>query len=197
MLPLISAGLAVLPKLPEIWNSIAGLFGKTAPKSVEEAAKLASTISTAISKKNVPPETQVELQKIFNAHEEKIAELNLERVKLDYQDLINQRELSKTYIQSSDEYVRRTRPKILRSLFYGWIIYIFFAPLSILALNVIKADSTIIASYIGIIKSMGYYLSGVFCISYTGYAAARSLDKRSPNLKDTSNLIGNIIGKVL
>ena len=194
MLPLISAGLAVLPKLPEIWKSVAGLFGKSVPKSVEEAGKLASSIATSLAKKEIPPETQVELQKIMNTHEEKIAELNLERTKLDYADLSDQRDLNKVYIQSEDKYVRHTRPKILRSIFYLTAAYTLLVPISVL---VLKVDSGTLTNYIGLVKSIGYYLYGMFSLSFLGYAGARSIDKRNPNLKDTNNLLGNIINKVL
>jgi len=39
MAPLVVAGLSLLPKIPDMWNSIAGLFGRKIPETVEQATK--------------------------------------------------------------------------------------------------------------------------------------------------------------
>ena len=36
---LVATGLSLLPKLPALWESVAGLFGKSTPKKVEEDTK--------------------------------------------------------------------------------------------------------------------------------------------------------------
>ena len=181
---LIAAGLSLLPKLPEIWDSVAKLFGKDTPKKVEEAADLANTIVEAFNKGNIPPQIQVELQKIFAEHEENMARIALDEKKLDYADLANQRELNKIYIQSEDEYVRRTRPTILRRLFGLVCTYTIGAPTMLVLSS--KYTTMNIQILSNMLESIGQYLFGLFCLAYLGYTGARMMDKRNPNLKNSA-----------
>ena len=188
---LIATGLSLLPKLPALWESVANLFGKNTPKKVEEAADLAKGILDTIQKGNISPAQQVELQKIFASHEEEMARILLEEKKLEYSDIANQRELNKVYIQSSDEYVRRTRPKILRELFGLVAVYTILAPVLIFLSTTL--GSTNIETLTSVLLSIGKYLFSLFCLSYLGYTTARTMDKRNPTLKEQSNLLGKIV----
>ena len=82
--PLILAGLSLLPKVPEIWGTVAGLFGKKVPDSVETAANLANDVFNAFKKDEVSPEVQVKLEQVMNQHKEKIAEIALEEKRIEY-----------------------------------------------------------------------------------------------------------------
>ena len=188
---LVATGLSLLPKLPALWESVAGLFGKSTPKKVEEAADLAKNVLDTLQKGNISPTQQVELQKIFTEHEEEMARILLEEKKLDYNDIANQRELNKIYIQSSDEYVRRTRPKILRRLFGLVAGYTVFAPALVFLSPLIKGLN--IETLISILIPIGKYLFSLFCLSYLGYTVGRSVDKRNPALKEQSNLLGKVV----
>lgn len=77
---LIATGLTLLPKLPEIWNDVASLFGKEMPKKVEDATKLANDILEEFNKGNIPPDVEVNLKNLFYKHQEKILELQLQDV---------------------------------------------------------------------------------------------------------------------
>lgn len=82
MAPLIMAGLSLLPKIPKMWGAIAGLFGKKAPKSIQDAGELASIIMDDLTKDKIPPEIRVKLEEIVMSHEKEMAEIALKEVAL-------------------------------------------------------------------------------------------------------------------
>lgn len=195
--PLIMAGLSLLPKIPEIWNSVAGLFGKKSPSSVTEAGKLANEVLGALKKDEVPPEIATKLEEIMNQHKEKMAEIALEEKRLEFENAAGMQNLEVQAYKSGDEYVRRTRPMILRRLFYGCLGYAFFAPVMIIVAAMVSVEAALLATLIGMVKYIGGWLFGVFASAFLGYASARSLDKRNPELKNGNNLIGKLIKTVL
>lgn len=69
---LITAGMAVLPKLPALWGTVAGWFGKETPKSIEKAGELAGTVMDMLKKGEIPPEMQATMAAELNRHEEAI-----------------------------------------------------------------------------------------------------------------------------
>jgi len=198
MTPLIAAGLSLLPKLPEIWSSVASLFGKKAPDSVEEAGKLAGDILGAISKGAVPIERQIQLKTIMYQHEEKIREYTLKERELDYQ---HEQKKWETYAQieaqdaaSTNKFRAETRPKILRDLFKLTAGYVLFAPLALLAANV--AGMAAIAEFAGFLKWIGGFLFSTFGSAYLGYSVVRSAwDKKGENRPD--NPLMNAISKLI
>lgn len=90
-LPLIAAGLALLPKLPELWDSISGIFGMETPKSVKQAADLAGQVGSILSRGDATPEQTEKIQLAMLAHTERIRELELEERKAELQDTANAR----------------------------------------------------------------------------------------------------------
>jgi len=192
MAPLVLAGLSLLPKIPEMWGAVAGLFGKNVPKSITEATKLATNVLDSFTKNEIPPAIQLSLEKEVNRHKEKIQEFALEEVKLTYQNVHDMVELEKESYKTDDEYVRRTRPMILRKLFISCVGYSFYAPLVIIALSQGGiAEGTIIV-LIDMVKYIGGWLFGTFSASYLGYAASRSVDKRNPGFKEGNGIMNKI-----
>jgi len=196
-LPLIAAGLSLLPKLPSAWNAIAGLFGKKAPKGVVEAGKLAGEVMNAFKKDEVPPEITAKLEEIMKQHEQEMARIALEEKRLEFEDAAGMQQMEIESYRSQDEYVRRTRPMILRHLFYGCIGYAFFAPVMIIVAAKVSVEAVLLTTLIGMVKYIGGWLFGVFASAYLGYSGARSLDKRNPSLKNGKNLIGKLMKTVL
>lgn len=191
-IPLIMAGLSLLPKLPEIWSKVAGLFGKKTPSSITEAGKLAGDVMTALKADTVPPEISTKLEEMMNQHKEKMAEIALEEHRLAFENAAGMQNLEIESYKSGDEYVRRTRPMILRRLFYGCLGYAFFAPVMIIVATLAGVETALLTIVMGMVKYMGGWLLGVFASAYLGYAGARTLDKRSPSLKNENNLLGSI-----
>lgn len=195
MAPLVIAGLSLLPKIPEMWDTIAGLFGKSVPKSITEATKLVTDITTAFKKGEVPPEIQIALEKEMNRHEEKIQEMLLEEKKLEFSNVHDMIELEKTQSQSEDEYVRRTRPMILRKLFVSCIGYAFYAPLVVIASG--HLDPTITVTVVGMVEWIGGWLFGTFATAYLGYAASRTVDKKNPKYKNGNGVLNKTVSGLL
>jgi hypothetical protein len=194
------AGLSLLPKLPSIWEGIAGLFGKKVPGSIQEAGKLAEDVINSLKAGEVSPEIQVEMEKIMKEHEQEMARITLEEHKLVAEGLAGSQNLEAQAYKSDDQYVRRTRPMILRKLFYTCIVYTFFAPVIVVVAGIALgagAEAAILTAFMGMIKWVGGWLFSTFGAAYLGYAGARSLDKRKPELKNGNNLLGSAMKYIL
>ena len=58
-------GLSLLPKIPDMWKSVAGIFGKTIPSTIEEAGELVA----AIGQKLIMASELIELGKVISGQE--------------------------------------------------------------------------------------------------------------------------------
>lgn len=199
--PLLLAGLSLLPKIPNMWNAVANLFGKKAPKTITEAGKLASSVMDAFKKGELTPEAQVELEKIITSHEEVMARIALEEKELEFKgeelivtDLTDVRDLEKQSYKSDDEYVRRTRPKILRDFFKLTAAYVLYAPLAVIAAHSVGMN---VVEFIPMLKWIGGFLFSTFGTSYLGYTGARLMDKRDPNFKNGSGVLNKLVKKMV
>ena len=186
----IMAGLSLLPKIPSMWKAVAGLFGKKVPDSVETAGKLAGDVMSSLKAGEVPPEVQVEMEKIMNDHKEEMAKVALEEHRLIAEGIAGAQNVEIESYKSDDQYVRRTRPMLLRRLFYTCIVYSLFAPTLIIGGAAIGIEAGIITMAIGMVKWIGGWLFGTFGTAYLGYTGARSIDKKRPELKEQENLLG-------
>ena len=192
MAPLVLAGLSLLPKIPEMWGAVARLFGKNVPNGIKEATNLATSVLDSFTKNEIPPDIQLLLEKEINRHKEKIQEFAMEETRLSFQNAHDMIELEKESYKTDDEYVRRTRPMILRKLFVSCIGYSFYAPLTIIALSQGNiAEGTIIV-LIDMIKYIGGWLFGTFSAAFLGYAASRTMDKRNPNFKEGNGIVNKM-----
>jgi len=214
-LPLVMAGLSLLPKIPDMWSAVAGLFGKKVPKGVEDAGNLASEVMGMFKKNQIAPETRVKLEEIINKHKEEMARIALEEKeleykdkKLDYDDLMDVRDLEKESYKSGDEYVRQTRPKILRRMFNLCCVYAFFAPVCVIVLSFIvqtppEVETTTtttvatVSTVVGMLEWIGAWLFSTFGTSYLGYAGARTIDKRNPNFKEGNSILSKVVKKII
>lgn len=193
MAPLLLAGLSLLPKLPELWNGVASIFGSKVPDSVEAATKLAGQVVTSLAGEKVSPEAQKALQELMNSHEERIMELELEEKKLHFQNMANITDLEKESYKSEDEYVRRTRPMILRKMFYLAGAYSIFTPYCLL-MTISLGGHTVSPEIIGVLQWIGGCIWGTFSTAYLGYSAARSVDKKAPNFKNGGGILNKAVG---
>ena len=99
--------------VPKAWELVAGLFGKETPKTVVEAGKLIDQVETEISSGKVTPEQQLELKKVLLKDEQVKEQVELERLRLIYQDQAGGRDVIKTALMSDDPVVRQARPKMM------------------------------------------------------------------------------------
>jgi len=201
---LIMAGLSLLPKIPKMWDAVAGLFGKKVPSGVKEAGKLASDIMGDFKKDQISPEVQVKLKELMMEHEEEMAKLALEEkklefegTKLEYGDVAGVRELEMASYKVDDEYVRRTRPMILRKLFYGCLTFAFVAPAAVVTMSLCSVAAATVASATGMVEWIGAWLFGTFSTAFLGYAAARSVDKKNPKFKEGTGLVNKSVKKIM
>jgi len=183
---LVSAGLTLLPKIPELWGAIAGLFGAKVPDSVTKAGELANSVLGSLTQGAVSPETQLKLQELINQHEEKIKEIALREQELvlkektvEYDLMKGSQDVEKAAYLAPDEYVRRTRPMILRKLFYLICVYVFFAPGIVALGSYYRFDEATLNSVVGMLEYIAGFLFGTFSISFTGYVIGRTQEKKA------------------
>ena len=199
-LALIMSGLSVLPKIPEMWETVASIFGKDVPKSIQQAGELVNTIVSGIKSGEVPQEKQFELQIAIMQHEERVEEEKTKRREIELKELQHQRDtqaaLWATDQQSASLFVQETRPKILRQIWKFVMFYIVFAPiLAIDALFLLPiSQATLIIDLLG---SLGTWVLGMFTTSYIGYSTARTFDKRNPELKNGNGVVAKALNLIL
>jgi len=206
MAPLLGIGLSLLPQIPKMWDAVAGLFGKSVPKSIEEAGKLAGSIMGKIQKGEVPPEQMVALEARIMENKETIMKLQNEKEQMYLKDDQHKRD---THVQlwaneaaSTDIEVKRTRPKILRQMWKTCQVYIFlvvvvygaamFMPIEytteVVKDGVAIQETTILqrdmSGFTAIVKYLGAFLFGTFTTGFLGYTAARTIDKKNPDAKN-------------
>jgi len=198
--PLLLAGLSLLPKIPDMWAAVAGLFGKSIPKGVKEAGDLAGEVMDSLTKGQMSPEAQIKLKEIILQHEKEMAQLAFEEKKLVFEenriiheDLNDVRDLEKEAYKSDDSYISRTRPLILRGLFIICAFYIFTAPAVILTANIAGVDAVTLESVTSMMEWCASWLFGTFGTAYLGYAAVRTIDKGHPQFKEESGILNTIV----
>lgn len=202
--PLIMAGLSLLPKIPAMWDAVAGLFGKKVPKSVEGAGNLASEVMDAFRKGRLSPEAQIKLKELILQHEAEMAKLAFEEKKLEFEkekllheDLSDVRDLEKESYKSEDQYVRRTRPMILRRLFGICTIYVFLAPAGVILGHEAGLDAETLKATVSMLEWCAGWLFGTFSTAYLGYAAARTVDKKNPEFKNGNGMLNKMVNMTL
>jgi len=196
-IPLLLTGLSLLPKIPSIWGAIAGLFGKKVPDSVEAAGKLAGDVMNSFKAGEISPEVQLEMEKIMNDHKEEMAKITLEEHRLVAEGIAGTQQVEIESYKSVDQYVRRTRPMLLRKLFYACIVYAFFVPVVVIVADVVGVEIAMATLLIGLLEWIGGWLFGTFGTAYLGYTGARSLDKKDPSIKNKNNLVGTAMKYIL
>ncbi len=180
LVPLISLGLSLLPKLPAAWNAIAGLFGKKVPETVTEAGQLAEEVLGSLKAGTLSPEVQIEMEKIFKSHEQTMANIALEERKVEMTGILGAQQTERETSRSEDPFVRQTRPLILRRMCNTLIAYVFICLTSLIAMCYIdKFTPDDIALVMGTMKEYFLYLGGVFSIAFTGYNVVRSQEKKA------------------
>ena len=197
---LVGIGLSLLPKLPELWNTIAGMFGKKVPSSIEEAGKLAGDVLDSIKKGEISPEVQAQLEIRIMEHKERIQELLIEEKKVDleskrieYDEVNAQKELEIAAYKTGDEYVARTRPMILRKMFGFVCMYSVYAPLCVIAAYTVGIPAAALTAFIEMLYWIGGFLFSTFGTAYLGYSAARTIDKRNPSLKNGNGFLSTLV----
>lgn len=179
VLPLILAGLSLLPKIPAAWGAIAGLFGAKVPESVEQAGALAETILGGVKAGNVSPEAMAAMEVEFNRHKEAMARIALEEKQMEMSGILGAQKVEIASYQSEDEYVKRTRPLILRRMFYLMAGYLMSLPWVMVILRVFNVESSETLLVMQGLKDAFLYICATFSIAYTGYNVVRGQEKKA------------------
>lgn len=110
----------------EAASAVAGAIGGDTGSKIQSGLDQAAEGLREAGQQPLTPEQQVGLKAAIMEHRERMAELGVERHALEVKDAQGGRELARAEILSDDEYVRRTRPGLLRM--YGkaavWLVFL-------------------------------------------------------------------------
>jgi len=157
--------------------------GEVAEKAADIAKKLVPGHDgevDALHRVNEAPELRRKFQDEYYAFEVELAAMKHEEAmaNIDLADTNGGRDLAKTEINSTDEYVRRTRPELLRWYGKGTFLLIFscvaVAFCSAFATSVTKDEASFI---IDVLKWAFPSVSGTFLLMYRAYTGRRTQEK--------------------
>lgn len=201
-LPLLGL-LPLIKYIPDGIKAVGKLFGK---KEVEiagdKAGNFIDEVADMVTQNKISAEDRVELEKVLLQHKERLQELELEKMKLEkeelemkYKDVEGARQVIMTALQSKDEFVRQTRPKILRRMF--WLIPCSLFGIPILVLIGFKSglDAATMKPLVDYVQSVTHWYMGLFGTAFVGYTAARTIDKKSSK-KEVEGLELNTLEKM-
>jgi len=190
--------LPLLTKIPDLAKGIAGIFGKKIPKTINDAMNLAGEVTGMLKEGQVSPEQMVMMESQVMSHKETIMKLQNDRSEIERQSRADQMDATVALwgqeTQSKDMYVARTRPMILRRLFYSCIGYAVIVTLSVVALEAFSKETK---EVISLAKWMGGSLFGTFSAAFLGYTTARTVDKKNPDFKNQAGMAAGLIKKLL
>lgn len=169
LVPGVGQVVSLMETVGDVAEAVGGATGakiKTGIDQVREGLVEASTQA-----EHMKPEQRLALQRVQNNHEARLAELEL-------QDIQGGRDLAKTEILSNDEYVRRTRPGLLR--LYGkaalWLIFGVVA-IGFAATFMSEVSKDEAAFLIEVIKWALASIMGTFLMMYRAYTGKRTAEK--------------------
>lgn len=194
MAPLIAAALPLLPKIPSLARAVAGIFGKKVPDTVEATAKFAGEVMDMMDNGRISPEQKIMLETAIMDHKEDIMRIQNDRLEIVRQakkdNLDTTVQLMGQGAASQDVYVSRTRPLILRRLFYACVLYSGLVTCLVAWLSNRAAMSP---EMLAMAKWIGAWMFGTFSTAFVGYTTARTIDKKNPELKNQTNMIGKML----
>jgi|GEM_PF-1794639 len=156
----------------EMASGVAGAIGGDTGKKIENGAQeLADGLQEA-DQQELPPEQRTELEKFAKKHEQRMRELGL-------QDTQGARSFAAKELQSDDQYVRRTRPKMVRMVV--WLAILFVFAVMVLVGIVLgfsdSLDESEVSLLIGMMQYVGGFVFGMVVIMFRSYTTRRSMDK--------------------
>lgn len=177
LLSLAPGGNAVVAGL-ELASGIAEAVGGDTGKKIADGARMVVEGLDEAGRQPVTPDMQLKLNEAADRHAERMAEIGLARERVDLADTEGGRDLAKAEIASGDEYVRRTRPMLLR--WYGKGTFLLVAAavaLAFLSALTRAVDKEEAAFIVDVLKWALPSLSGTFLLMYRAYAGKRTEEK--------------------
>jgi len=167
---------------------IAGLFG------VKSANPTADEIDTAMT---ADPEMALKLKQADYAFTLAMRQADKDEYLAELETIRGSQNVEVEESKSTDEYVRRTRPGILRKLFWLIAIYCFVAPGMVYLAAKGGMQDFNVDNLISMLTYIGGFLFSTFSIGYTGYNWMRTKEKLAENGGNGSKpgLLKALIGK--
>lgn len=177
VLSLVPGGGAVVAGL-ELASGIAEAVGGETGQKIAEGARLVAEGLDEAGRQPVTPEMQLKLDEAAHRHAERMAEISLARDQVALADAEGGRDLAKAEIASEDEYVRRTRPMLLRWYGKGAFLLVAAAVLLAFLCGLTRAvDKEEAAFIVDVLQWALPSLSGTFLLMYRAYTGKRTEEK--------------------
>ena len=155
----------------ETVGDIAEAVGGDTGKKIKGGLDMVSDGLREVSEKPLTPEQKTKLGMAEMRHKERMAEIDLK-------DIRGGRKLATAEINSEDEYVRRTRPMLLRWYGKGTFFLIFSCLLvvfvSVFTSSITKDEAQFI---VDVLKWALPSVSGTFLLMYRAYTGKRTQEK--------------------
>lgn len=164
---IVGLGLGLLPKLPQLWDTIASIFGKEAPQSVQEAAQVAQDVGSMLARGEASPEQVERVQLAMLAHKVRIRELEIEEQRLENEDRASARQRD---VQAQDRTPRDLAFIIVPLAFLTAIV-------SAVVMYLVPEMPAVVAAMIGSI--VGYAFSEAKQVSTYYYGSSRDSDQKT------------------
>lgn len=164
-------GVGQAVSLIEVVGDVAEAVGGDTGKKIKDGLSMVSEGLSEAGSQPLTSEQQYQLQLANHRHTERMAELDLK-------DTEGGRGLAKAELASKDEYVRQTRPKLLRIYAWGFLLLCFLAVPLVVAAAVwgqLTAASADVITYVvcWLIGTIGT----TFAAMYRAYTGQRTAEK--------------------
>lgn len=184
LIPGVGNAIGLLDTVGDIAEAIGGETGR----KIKEGLGQVSEGLQEVQKQPLSPEQQVQMGKITMRHKERMAAIDLK-------DTEGGRKLATVEINSEDEYVRRTRPMLLRWYGKGTFFLIFTCILVVFISAFTSSISKDEAQFIvDVLKWALPSVSGTFLFMYRAYTGKRTQEKLA---RETGMLPETTMDKVI
>jgi hypothetical protein len=168
-IPGVSGIVGAIETVGEVAEAVGGETGK----KINDGIKLVTDGLQEANAQPMTPEQQYKLEQAGMRHKERMAGIDLE-------DTEGGRNLAKAEIASNDEYVRQTRPKLLRVFGWAtvWLLFLVVAVSTWVVFGMEQALTRIEADFLMyVLISVAGLIAQVFLFMFRIYVSKRTAEK--------------------
>ncbi|MGE4297542.1 MAG: hypothetical protein AB7E47_05880 [Desulfovibrionaceae bacterium] len=156
----------------ELAGNVAAVVGGDTGSKIQQGVQLVTEGLRGVEQQPLTPDQRLALEQRKLEHDERMEELGLA-------DTQGGRDLAKAEIASEDQYVRRTRPMLLRVYGIGSLVLVFACVAAVLLVLLLCATLTAAEGEIlvQVVTWACASVSGVFLMMYRAYVGKRTAEK--------------------
>jgi len=171
---------------------VADIIGGDTGAKIKQGLGLVRDGLAAVGKTPLSPEQQFQLEQGKQTTQIELAKIDLQKERMPYDDQAGGREIIRTESQSEDPVVRQARPKMMVLLGKVSLLYSFAGVLLVTVCVLAKVETESLGLLIKLLLYQGGTMWVTFTASFTGYTVARSVDKKTANGLDVSDIMQSV-----